>query len=158
MSNPLYASGDFTCTWYTEDLSVGWGDDTFLTVTPNGPIKEASFGADGNMSVSKLADQGGTIEITFMQTAEALSTIDAISASEQLVGELYTLPFGGPFTFKDPTGNTPSFVAWNTVLIDKGVHTHQKVMGERTITFACEKLIFGDVDSITSNILDYIKS
>lgn len=158
MANPLYASGDFTCTWQSISLNTGWGEDTFLTVTPNGPIKEVTFGADGNMTPSKLADMGGVIEMTFMQTADALDEIDKIAAAEQIVGELYSTPYSGVFTFSDPTGNMPSFLAWNTVLLDKGVHSHQKVVGERSVTWACEKLIFGDPDSILANISNYVKS
>jgi len=154
---PIYASNDFLAEWYTVDLSSGWGDDTFLTATPNGPIKEVSIGADGNMSVSKLADQGGVITMTFKQTAKALEDIDKIAASEALVGDAYEIPFSGPFTFKDPTGNVNNFFAYNTVLIDKGSHEHQKVMGERTVTFACEKLIFGNPESIQANLSSFVK-
>ena len=154
---PLYASGDFECTWNGVNLSSGWGDDQFLTATPNGPIKEVVIGADGNMSVSKLADQGGVITMTFKQTAEALNKIDEISAAEQLVGIFYAAPFSGPFTFTDPNGNVNNFVAHNTVLIDNGSHEHQKVMGERTITWACEKLIFGNPADIMREITNYVK-
>lgn len=161
MSLPIYASGDFKCSWYGEkigNLSAGWGDDQFLTATPNGPIKETSIGASGDMAVSKLADQGGVITMTFKQTAPALKKIDEVSAAEQLVGEFYELPFSGPFLFEDPTGNMDNFVAWDAVLVDVGSHEHQKVMGERTVTWNCSKLIFGNVASITANISSYLKN
>lgn len=158
MANPIYASGNFKCSWNGESLNTGLGNDTFLTVTPNGPLVETSNGADGIMSISTLADQGGVIEMTFMQTSESLAKIDAIAATMQLVGEAYELPFSGYFLFEDPTGNTENFVAYNTVLVDKGSFSHQKVIGERTITWNCEKLIFGNVASIQSAISSYIKN
>lgn len=156
--NPVYASGDFKCTWNGVKLNTGWGNDQFLTATPNGPLKDVQIGASGDMSVSKLADQGGVITMTFMQTADALDDIDNIAAAEMLVGEVAELPFAGFFQFEDPTGNTKSFVALNTVLVDRGSHEHQKVVGEQTITWACEKLIFGDPLSIMSNISSYLKN
>ena len=156
--NPVYSSGDFKCTWNGTKLNVGHGNDQFLTATPNGPLKEVTIGADGSMSVSKLADSGGVITMTFMQTAEALTDIDNIAAAEMLVGEFAELPYAGYFQFEDPTGNTKSFVAVNTVLIDRGAHEHQKVIGEQTITWACEKLIFGDPASIMREISSYIKN
>lgn len=156
--NPVYASADFKCTWNGANLSTGHGNDQFLTATPNGALKEVSMGADGGMSVSKLADQGGVITMTFMQTANALTTIDTITAAEMLVGEAANLPFAGFFIFEDPTGNTKSFVAYNTVITDRGAHEHQKVMGEQTITWACEKLIFGDPASIMGALSDFIKA
>lgn len=158
MANPIYASGDFKSSWNGISFNTGLGNDTFMTVTPNGPIKETSIGADGNMSISKLADQGGVIEMTFMQTAESLTKLDEVAAAEQLVGEFYELPYSGPFLFEDPTGNTDNFYAHNTVLVDNGSFSHQKVMGERTVTWNCEKLIFGNVASIQSAISSYIKN
>lgn len=156
--NPIYASGDFRATWNGIKLSSGWGDDQFLTATPNGPVAETSWGSDGNMSYSKLADQGGVITMTFKQTAEALKDIDKVSAGLQLVGEFYETPFAGFFTFEDPQGNVENFVAYNAVLVDRGAHEHQKVMGERTITWNCEKLIFGTPADIIPVISQYIKN
>ncbi len=156
--NPQYASSDFICSWNGKKLNTGWGEDVFLTVTPNGPLKETKIGADGWMSVSKLADQGGVIEMTFMQTAQALKDIDVISAAEMAVGEAYELPFAGIFAFEDPLGNLDNFVAINTVLVDRGAHTHQKVMGERTITWNCEKLIYSNPASVLENLAAYTKA
>jgi len=156
---PVYGSGDFKITWNGQSLANGGlGNDTFLTVTPNGPIKETSIGADGQMSVSKLADLGGVITITFMQTAEGVSKIDEIAAAEMVINEVGELPFAGLFVLEDPTGNCDNFYALNTVLVDRGTIEHQKVMGERTFTFNCEKLIFGDYTSISQNISSYIKN
>lgn len=156
--NPVYSSGDFKCTWNGAKLNTGHGSDQFLTATPNGPLKEVSIGASGDMSVSKLADQGGVITMTFMQTAEALTKIDEIAASEMLVGEFAELPYAGFFLFEDPSGAAKSFVAFNTVLVDRGSHEHQKVMGEQTITWACEKLIFGDPASIMNQLDSFLKN
>lgn len=157
MPNPIYASGNFKAAWNGVKLNTGWGDDQFLTVTPNGALKEVAIGADGFMSISKLADQGGTITMTFKQTAEVLKDIDKIAAGEQLVGEFYELPYTGAFTFEDPSGNVDNFYAHNAVLIDRGTHEHQKVMGERTITWACERLIYGTPADIIPVINQYIK-
>jgi len=161
MANPIYASGDFRIVWnsaqITDSMSDGWAEDQFMTVTPNGPLVETSIGASGSMSISKLADQGGVIEVTYMQNAPALKQIDTVAAGLQIVGDASGIPFGGVFTFEDPTGNTPNFLAWNAYLVDKGALTHQKVMGERTVTWNCEKLIFGDPQSIEANISSYLK-
>ena len=161
MANPVYDSRNFRIGWngaiLTEGMNSGWGDDTFMTVTPNGDDVDMKIGSCGTAGVSKLADQGGTIEVTFQQTAIALKKIDQIAATSQLMNEVWTTPYLGVFTFTDPSGAQPSFVAWNAVLSNKGTTTHQKIMGERTITWKCEKLIYGDPDSITANILDYIK-
>ncbi len=155
--NPVYDSSNFICAWNGTTLNTGWGQDVFMTVTPNGPLKETAIGADGWMSVSKLADQGGVIEMTFMQTAQALTDIDIKAAEEMALNEFAKLPFAGIFSFTDPLGNLDNFVAINTVLVDRGSHSHQKVMGERTITWHCEKLIYGNPASIMENIAAYTK-
>lgn len=158
MANPAYASQGFLFTWNTISLNTGWGTDQFLTVAHNGPLKELTFGADGSMTTSQLADQGGVINMTFMQTAKALTKIDEISAAEQLVGAAYVTPYSGLLTFTDPLNSVNSFVAYNTTLLETGSHEHAKVVGERTITWGCEKLIYGNVSSILANISSYIKS
>ena len=154
---PIYASGDFTAGWNGKDLSSGWGDDQFLTVTPNGPLKETMIGADGHMSVSKLADLGGVITMTFKQTAQALKDIDEVAAIEMAIGDAAQLPFAGEFHFKDPTGNMQNFVALNVVLVDRGTIEHQKVMGERTITWNAETIIFSNPASIKSAVDSFLK-
>jgi hypothetical protein len=143
--------------WNGTKLNTGHGNDQFLTAIPNGPMKATTIGADGSMTVSKLADTGGVITMTFMQTAKALGDIDIIAAAEMAVQEAFNLPFAGFFTFEDPTGNSKNFVAYNTVLVDRGEESHQKEVGERTITWHCEKLIPGDPASIMREISTFIK-
>lgn len=158
MANPIYASGNFKMSWNSVSMHVGIGNDTFMTVTPNGPLVETSIGADGNMSISTLADQGGVIEMTFMQTAKALSDIDQKAVLSQMVGDAYNVPYVGEFLFEDPTGNNSNFYAHNAVLVDNGSFSHQKVMGERTIKWNCEKLIFGEYDSIKRAMSSYLRN
>jgi hypothetical protein len=157
-TNGNYASGDFKITWNGESLSTGHGSDQFLTATPNGPMAEMEIGADGNPVISKMADQGGVLTMTFWQTAETLKLIDKIAAAEMLVGEFAELPFAGVFTFEDPTGNMENFLAWDVTLLDRGSHEHQKAVGERTITWGAGKLIFGDPASIMAAMSQYIKN
>ncbi len=157
--NGNFASGDLTITWNGIKLNSGWGEDVFFTATPNGPLKEMTIGADGNGTISKLADRGATLELTLVQTAvKQLKDISKIAAAETLVADAAQLPFAGIFTVEDPLGNCANFVCLNATLVDMGSHSFGKTVGERTITWKCDKFIETDsIESVMSNISSYIK-
>ena len=60
----LYESQAINVTWAGINLSTGWSDDTFLTITPRADRVTARAGADGQYGYSKIADKGCDIVLT----------------------------------------------------------------------------------------------
>ena len=152
MSN--YASSTLTLAWNGIDLSDGLqGAGT----SKNGDLQEVSFDLRGKMTTSQLANQGGVITATYTQNSETLRKLDTAGALVQKVGESFELPSIGLLVFEDPVGKTGNFVAWNAVLISTGDEEWGETVGEREVTWACEKLIRHDNPAtVVANIADYL--
>lgn len=148
-----YSSANLTSTWNSIDLSEGL---TAINFTPNGAYAETTFDLGGQMTMSMLANQGGVLELTYLQTSKTVKKLLGIGAAMQVVGQNANVPYFGLFSLKDPTGNTGQCVAWNTALVADGGETWGETVGERTFTFNCEKLIYSDNPaSIAAAIVDY---
>lgn len=158
MANGVFASGRLLITWNGIDLSEGWGEDTFLTITPNGDIREVMIGADGNGTISELADMSATIELTLSQTADVIKTINKIEAAERVVRDNTGVPASGFFTVEDPLGSTANFVCLETVMLSSGAHEWAKTAGERVFRWHTTRYIpTDDPATVLSNIQAYIK-
>jgi hypothetical protein len=150
----FYESGAVSVTWGATDLSEGWGEGTFLTITPNAARVEHSVGADGAYTYSKIADKGCTIEMTFKDVAPVNKKVAALAAAQDLVGS--TIPFL-PFTVVDQTGDSVSFVTLNAVLSSVPTISFDRVSGERTWTWICETFIMADDPAtVLAAISDYV--
>lgn len=151
----FYESGAVEVTWYTVNLSEGWAEDTFLTITPNAARVETSAGADGTYTFSKIADKGCTITMTFKDVAPINKKIGAIAGAQDLLGD--TLPVA-PFTVVDKTGDSVHFVALNAVLTEVPEISFGRVSGEKTWTWVAELYIMSeDLSTVTSALDQYIK-
>jgi len=149
-----YASAGISINYNGMDISSGFQS---ANVSKNGDLQEVSFDLKGRMTISQLADQGGTIEIEYTQTDESLKKLDKMGAGVMLVSEFFEIPFQGLMTFKDPTGNTGSFVAFNTVITSLGDESWGNVVGTRTVSFKCERLIRTDNPlDVLANITQYL--
>lgn len=149
-----YASAGISIVYNGMNISEGFQG---ATTSKNNDLQEVSFDLKGRMTISQLANQGGTITITYTQTSESLKKIDAMSSGIQLVSEAYELPFQGILLFDDPTGNTGSFLAYNAVILNTGDEEWGSVVGERQATWSCEKLIYTDNPlDVLANIASYL--
>jgi hypothetical protein len=155
----FYESGAVEVTFTTVagsvDLSEGWGEGTFLTITPNAARVEHQAGADGTYTYSKIADKGCTITMTFKDVAPVNKKISLISASQDILGG--KLPFGA-FTVVDPTGSSANFITLNAVLSAVPEVSFDRVSGERTWTWICESFILAeDPLTVLAAISEYVK-
>lgn len=154
MSIPLYESGNVIITWNGEDLSTGWVEDTYLDIQPLGERLTHSFGADGQMATSKMANHGATITMTFQQTAPVNAILAKISAEQDRIGGAVPT---SPFEVNDRTGNSAHFVALNARLSEVTGHTFGNTAGEKTWVWTCESYIQSDdLAVLTSAISEFL--
>lgn len=154
-----YEATNYDITWLTANLSEGWGEDTFLTISHNSPTNSYTIGADGKMTVHKGADRSVTITMNFTQAAKGtLDQIYKVYAAQDIIGA--TVPFA-PFLVRDRSENGLKgipFVCTNAVLMEKPEINFGKQASEQTLTWVAETCIMGDdISSITSQLADYIK-
>ena len=135
MSLPVYESGNVEVTWNGVDLSEGWSEDSFLDIQPISERNSTTFGADGQMGVSKMANRGATITMTFQQTSETNKKIAKLASAQDKIGGIIPI---SPFTVKDKTGGSAHFVALNAVLTEVAGHTFGNAMGEKSWVWTCE--------------------
>ena len=156
MANRQYEAGSVTVNWFGVDLSDGWAEDTFLTVEPLTERITTTFGADGSMTPSKMANKGATITLTVQQTADINLRLSAISAAQEVIGA--EIPISN-FVVIDETGGTNHFVALNAVLTEVPTHTYGNASGEKSWVWVCETYINADdPTSITSALDTYLKT
>ncbi|AUR92156.1 hypothetical protein NVP1170O_043 [Vibrio phage 1.170.O._10N.261.52.C3] len=150
----FYESSNITVGWNGLNLSQGWAEDTFISVTMNSERVTYKAGADGTYTYSKQADKGCTITMTFTDVAPINLEISAMMAAQDLIGA--KLPVS-PFLIIDRTGNSAHFLASNAVLTEVSDVEFGASSGERTWTWVCETFIASnDLSSITSNLKGYL--
>lgn len=155
MANKQYESGSIVVTWNKIDLSTGWAEDTFLTVEPLTERVTLTFGADGTMTPSKMANKGATITLTLQQTADANKRIADIWAAQDVIGA--PIPVS-PFSIIDESGDSAHFVALNAVLSEVPGHSFGNAVGEKAWVWVCESYIeTSDPSTVTSALRDYLK-
>lgn len=154
MSLPTYESGNVKVSWYTEDLSAGWAEDTFLTIEPITERKSYKAGADGAFAFSKSANKGAVITMTFQQTAPINKRLALIAAMEDVVGGDTIFD---EFRVTDLTGDSVNFLALGATLTEVAGTSFGATSGEKTWVWVCESYLLSDnpVD-IASNLKSYL--
>lgn len=151
----FYEAANITCNWNGINLSTGWAEDTFLTITPNSPQMTHTVGAAGSYVFSKSSDKGATITMTFQDTADAVTLIAAVNGAQGIIG---AKPKIGVFTVTDLVGGTVNFITDNAVLTEMPEHSFGKEAGERTFTWVCETFIMTEsTETATSYLSSYTK-
>lgn len=149
-----YASSGLTLAWNNIDCSEGYRG---ISIARAGDLQEASYDLKGRRTLSQLANQSAVITVTYTQTDETLKQLDTAAAALQLTREFVSVPTEGVMIFKDPTGSTASFVAWNVALLSTGDEEFADVVGEREVKWDCEKLIrHEDPAEVLANIAQYL--
>ena len=154
MPTQTYASAEVDITWNGLDLARGLAEDSFLTIEPLEARNTTTFGADGQMVVSKMANRGATITMTFQQTSQVNKDIANIYAAQDKIGG--KIPFA-PFTVIDNSGGSAHFVALNAVLTEVATQSFGNTVGEKTWVWVCESYLQAeDPATITAALSDYL--
>lgn len=147
---PIYEAANIDVAWgvgaVALDLTEGLADGTFLEVAAINDMLEETFGASGEMSISKLAGKGGTITLTVKQTAPVNLKLAKI-ASAQMKKGAPVIP--APFLVEDKTSGSAHFIALNAVLKSQPTHSFDASMGEKSWVWVCESFIPTD-DPVTT--------
>lgn len=153
MTLPVYEAGNVTCIWNDLDLSKGWAEDTFLTIEPLSERITTTFGANGEMAVSKMANRGATITMTFQQTAPVNKKIAQIAAIQDKIGGLIQF---SPFEVIDKTGDSIHFLALNAILSEVASNEFGNTAGEKTWVWVCENYLQAeDPATISAALQEY---
>lgn len=151
-----YESQGISVNWSGLNLSEGWGNDGFLSITPRATNQvEPNSGADGIYSFSKVADKGADIVMTFKQTAPIHAKIAAVAAAQGIVGA--SLPVA-PFIVTDATGDSIKFVCIGAVLTTHPTENFGAQMGEKSWGWTCESYINAeDPATVASSLQQYYR-
>lgn len=148
----LYESQAINVTWSGIDLSTGWSDDTFLTITPRADRVTARAGADGQYGYSKIADKGCDITLTLQQTSPTYDKIVKMLAVQSVTGASLVK---APFTITDPHGNI-KFVALFAVIAKEPEVSFGAESGDVEFTWTSSTYISSDNPaSLLSEITKY---
>lgn len=100
MSLPTYSSADVKISWGGVSLK-GVAPESFVTISPNGDITDEEVGADGQVSISFLADESGTCTLVFQQQAEVNAILSAVLAEQRTQKSLNK----ADLVISDPSGS-----------------------------------------------------
>lgn len=114
---------------------TGFAPDSAIRLRRNSPIIKNTVGMAGDLSITRIADRTGEIEIELMQTAESNLDLSALAHSIELGGPIPV----GAMLVQDPSGSVLA-TALNAYLmmhpdIELGADQNSKVW-----TFGCEIL------------------
>ncbi|BAV80942.1 hypothetical protein [Vibrio phage RYC] len=151
-----YEAAGVSVNWYGLNLSEGWGEDTFLTITPNSERVRYKVGANGQYTFSKMADKGCTISMTFTDVAPVNKKVGGLAGAQDLIGNALAI---APFTVVDETGKSVHFICENAVLTEVSDIEFGAESGERTWTWVAETYIMAeDPATITAGLDRWIKA
>lgn len=154
-----YSSGSVNVKWNKIDLSHGWAEDTFLTVEPLAERKTTTFGADGQMCVSKSANNGAKITLTLQQTSTANKDIAKINAAESVLSFVSEDLAVSLFSIEDTSGDSANFYCWNAVLTEVPTNSFGNAAGEKTWTWICETYVeTNDLVTLAKSAGDFVDS
>ncbi|AHK11261.1 hypothetical protein S140_155 [Shewanella sp. phage 1/40] len=141
----LYEAASIEAAWNGITLDSGRvGDGAFLEFTPVGDLSEISWSSNGEMGISKLAQQGAVITLTLKQTAPLNAVLARIVKEQTKKG---VVPIIAPFRCVDKFANSAHFVALNATLTAQPTQSFANTMGDKVWTWTCETYL--QTDSIT---------
>lgn len=130
-----YSPKDVVVSWNGINIT-GFAEDSFIRLSRNSDLVERVVGAGGDVSLTKIADRTGTVEIELMQTSPTNALLSAFAvAQESIVG----LDGISNFSIVDPSGSVLAVAinAWLEAYPDVDLGSGQT---SRTWTFGCERL------------------
>lgn len=113
----------------------GFAPDSFVRLRRNSDLLNETVGAAGELSLTKIADRTGEVEIELLQTAESNRILSAVAIATENGGPITV----GVLMIQDPSGSVLA-IALNAYLkslpeIELGTEQNSK-----TWTFGCETL------------------
>ena len=117
---------------------TGFAPDSFIRAKRNSDVLKETVGAAGELSLTKIADKTGEIEIELLQTSESNLALAALLLAQEFGGGLIPV---GEIIILDESGSIP-VLAHNAYLkmapeMDLGADQNS-----RTWTFGCEELVY----------------
>lgn len=114
---------------------TGFAPDSFIRLSRNSDMLGETVGAAGELSLTKIADRTGSIEIELMQTAESNLLLSTLALATENGGPITV----GTLMIQDPSGSVMA-VALNAYLkaypdVELGADQNTK-----TWMFGCEDL------------------
>lgn len=125
---------------------TGFAPDSFIRLRRNSALLGETVGAAGDLSLTKIADRTGEIEIELMQTSASNMLLSAIAVATENGGPITV----GVLMIQDPSGSVLA-LAVNSYIkampeIDLGAEQNSK-----TWTFGCEVLQYSSIPPSGNN-------
>ena len=122
---------------------TGFAPDSFIRLRRNSEVITETVGAAGELSLTKVADKTGEIEIELLQTSESNISLSALLLATEFGGGL--IPVGEIIILDESGSNTT--LAHNAYIkaapeIELGAEQNS-----RTWKFGCEELVYTNVPS-----------
>lgn len=151
-----YSSATVNAVWNQISILEDTGPDTFFQIAPATQAKTVAYGCDGRMHVSIMANKGANITLTIYQDSELNATLGAIDAADSILTA--TSIVSSKMTVSSVMD--PDIVYWylnKVVLTDRPSPEFAQAVGTVQWKWAAESFITtDDVDTLTSNISDYV--
>lgn len=117
---------------------TGFAPDSFIRIRRNSDILNETVGSQGELSLTKVADKTGEIEIELLQTSESNISLSGLLFGTEFDGGLIPV---GEIVVTDPSGSNLT-LAHNAYIksppeIDLGADQNSRVW-----TFGCEELVY----------------
>jgi len=128
---------------------TGFAPDSFIRLSRNSDMLGETVGAAGELSLTKIADRTGSIEIELMQTAETNRLLSALALATENGGPIAV----GSLIIQDPSGSVLA-TALNAYLkafpdVELGADQNTK-----TWMFGCETLEYTSTPAGTESGID----
>ena len=109
--------------------TTGFGEDTFITITPATDLSSVRVGADGEIARSRSSNKVCTIEVTLLQTSLSNDYFSSIVELDEVSGGLLF-----PFMVQDLRGRT-MFMASQAWISQRPPIVFGREAGDRTWQF-----------------------
>lgn len=117
---------------------TGFAPDSFIRIRRNSDSLNETVGSQGELSLTKIADKTGEIELELLQTSESNITLSALLFGTEFGGELIPV---GEIVIQDPSGSNFT-VAHNAYIKNPPEIELGAEQNSRTWTFGCEELVY----------------
>lgn len=121
----------------------GFAPDSFIRARRNSDILNETVGASGELSLTRVADKTGEIEIELMQTAESNLLLSGLMYAMEFDGGVIPV---GELMIQDPSGSA-LVIASNAYVKSMPEVELGAEQSSRTWTFGCENMWYTSTPS-----------
>lgn len=141
-----YSPKDVTVSWFAKGFPglkvVGLNQDSMIRLRRNGDITGRTIGAYGESSVTRLADETGTVEIELMQTSPTNLMFSGVFNAYQSGSYEQLATFVGDIVISDPSGSVLAYAAGCVPQSFPEVDLSGTDQSSRVWTFSAHKISF----------------